>query len=113
MISDVHEYRDLPLDWDTFGGVPATCQATRFAVELLESLQAEPTIPSPLVRPISGGVFLKWDFGDFSVYFEVESDRVVCVVSGQEWLRMGYEDESFDVSKARDAVRRTSEARKP
>jgi hypothetical protein len=102
-VAAVRSYADLPIDWDRYGGAPAQDRPVTFAVALLEELADVPSIPVPTVRPISGGVYLEWRFGEWLLYFEVDGESALAHVRGPE-LSETSEDAAFDVARAKQAV---------
>ncbi|MFQ5734473.1 MAG: hypothetical protein ACE5KM_21265 [Planctomycetaceae bacterium] len=74
-----------------------------FAVSLLTHISLSPEIPAPLVRPISGGVFVEWRSAKSRLYFEIDDESVL------RYLQDGYgeetlEDPSFDVKEAEETI---------
>lgn len=105
-ISEIHGYRDLEEDWDTYGGFAASEQPAQFSVDLLESLQVRPEILPPRVSPISTGVYIEWRSGDRLLYFEVDEDSVLFVMQEPGRHREDGEDPDFGVSRAAELVKR-------
>ncbi len=105
-ISEIHGYRDLEKNWDTYGGLGASQQAVQFSVYLLEELRVRPEISPPRVSPISTGVYLEWRAGERLLYFEVDEDSVLFVMQEGERHREDGEDPDFDVARAVDIVKR-------
>lgn len=102
-ISSVENYRNLPTNWDRYGGNPAHQSVVEFAVNLLAHVSLSPEIPAPLVRPISGGVFVEWRFAKSRLYFEIDDESVL------RYLQDGYgeetlEDSSFNIDKAAETI---------
>lgn len=102
-ISSVEKFRDLPTNWDRYGGNPAPESVVEFAVSLLTHISLSPEIPAPLVRPISGGVFVEWRSAKSRLYFEIDDESVL------RYLQDGYgeetlEDPSFDVKEAEETI---------
>ena len=104
-ISEIHGYRDFEENWDTYGGIGASEQAVRFAVDLLEELRLWPEISPPRVSPISTGVYLEWRAADRLLYFEVDEDSLFYVMQAGRHREEG-EDSDFDVARAVDIVKR-------
>ncbi len=105
-ISEIHGYRDLEKDWDTYGGLGASEQAVQFSVGLLEELRVRPEMSPPRVSPISTGVYLEWRAGDRLLYFEVDEDSVLFVMQEGERHREDGEDPGFEVARALEIVKR-------
>ena len=103
---EIHGYRDLEENWDTYGGFAASEQPAQFSVDLLESLQVRPEILPPRVSPISTGVYIEWRYGDRLLYFEVDEDSVLFVMQEPGRHREAGEDPDFGVSRAAELVRR-------
>ena len=105
-ISQIKTYRHLALNWDTYGGLPASEQAMRFSTRLLEELQIRAEISPPYVCPISTGVYIEWRSNDTNLYFEVDEDSVLFAAKkGERDLECG-EDVLFDVNRAVELVER-------
>lgn len=102
-IADVEGFRELSDDWDRQGGIAAQEGPVRFAVKLLEKLSSHPEIPAPLVRPISGGVYLEWRSGERLLYFEVDEESVLRYSRSPRGEETA-EDPGFDVERACRAV---------
>jgi hypothetical protein len=106
-IAEVSRYRSLPAGWDGEGGLPACPKAADFSRGLLELLQsAAPGIGVPFVSPISTGVFLQWQSGDATLYFEVDEDSVLWMMQKGNVILASDEDPRFDVDQAYDLVAR-------
>lgn len=105
-ISEIHGYRDLEENWDTYGGFAASEQPAQFSVDLLESLQVRPEILPPRVSPISTGVYIEWRYGDRLLYFEVDEDSVLFVMQEPGRHREDGEDPDFGVNRAAELVKR-------
>ncbi len=105
-ILEIHGYRDLEENWDTYGGRGASEQPVRFSVRLLEELRLQPEISPPSVSPISTGVYIEWRAGDRLLYFEVDEDSLLFVMEEGERHREDGEDPSFDVARALEIVKR-------
>ena len=105
-ISEIHGYRDLEKNWDTYGGLGASEQAVQFSVGLLEELRVRPEISPPRVSPISTGVYIEWRAGDRLLYFEVDEDSLLFVMQEGGRHREDGEDRDFDVARAVDIVKR-------
>ncbi len=74
-----------------------------FADNLISELQVIPDVPAPLIRPISGGVYLEWRCGDALLYFEADQESVLRYsrnVFGEETV----EDADFDSERAVQVV---------
>jgi hypothetical protein len=105
-ISRIQDYCNLPEDWDTYGGLPASPEAARFSIDLLNTLRAKPEISAPDVQPISTGVYLEWHSGETTLYFEVDEDSVLFVVRKGDDVVVCGEDPDFQVGRAIELVRR-------
>lgn len=104
-LRSIEEFRNLPINWDRYGGKPIHPLASRFAINLLEELLLIPEVSSPNVRPISEGVFIEWRSPAARLYFEVDDESVL------QYLRNAYgedsrEDPEFNVEDAVALVRR-------
>lgn len=99
----LRDYRRLPANWDKYGGVGADDRSLGFADNLISELQVIPDVPAPLIRPISGGVYLEWRCGDALLYFEADQESVLRYsrnVFGEETV----EDADFDSERAVQVV---------
>jgi len=105
-ISEIHGYRNLEKNWDTYGGLGASEQAVQFSVNLLEELRVRPEISPPRVSPISTGVYIEWRIGDRLLYFEVDEDSLLFVMQQAGRYREDGEDTDFEVARAVDIVKR-------
>lgn len=92
---EVYQYRNLPFDWDTYGGKPMCDQAGQFAWKLLNNLRLLSDVPLPTIAPISTGVMLTWKREGRDTYFEVDDESVVCHADG--WYGR---DPTYDVGDA-------------
>ena len=105
-ISEIHGYRDLRENWDTYGGIGASDQALQFSVGLLEKLRVRPEISPPRVSPISTGVYLEWRAGDRLLYFEVDEDSLLFVMQEGGRDQEDGEDPDFGIRRAVEVVKR-------
>lgn len=90
----------LSKNWDLDGGNPADRKSVMFAIRLLREVWSTVPIHAPVVCPISGGVYLEWRLADCSLYFEIDSDSVLCVIRRGNRMISGAEDPEFDVRQA-------------
>ncbi|MCH8042638.1 MAG: hypothetical protein IID44_02865 [Planctomycetes bacterium] len=105
-IADVKGFRDLPLNWDTYGGLPAKEEPIRFSIELLNCLQSEIDISTPHVAPISSGVYVEWRNNGAILYFEVDEESVLYVMKRHGRTVAEGEDSRFSVAPAIELVER-------
>ena len=102
-LAEIQRYRKLPDNWDKYGGKAAVDHVVNFAVNLLSVIRVTPEVSAPLVRPISGGVYLEWRSGNSILYFEADEESVLRY-SRNTFGEETTEDFSFDVEKAYRAV---------
>jgi hypothetical protein len=100
LIREAMSYQDLPVDWDTYGGLPASPQAVRFATQLLRSVDAARDPLPEHISPISTGIFLEWTTGDARLAFEVDENSVLYSLRRQDQIVERGEDTAFDVERA-------------
>lgn len=90
----LEQFRALPQNWNSYGGVPTTqiaCEVLlRVAEQIPEGYSACAIVPTP-----AGGVQLEWHRGGLDAELEVGSPgHVVCYVDAQGWEQQWYgEDE--------------------
>ena len=99
-IAKVRSYRQLPNNWDTYGGKPASDNAVAYTVGLLRRLSAMPEVSAPDVSPVSNGVYLEWALGAGELYFEINRTSVLMVTLSDGEIVDSAEDKSFDVALA-------------
>jgi hypothetical protein len=109
LIAKVREYRWLAVDWDTYGGKPASERAVDFAASLLTCLHSDPEISAPFVSPISNGVYLEWKLGHMHLYFEVDQTSVLIVARDGEQIVHSAEDANFDIESALESIKKFHE----
>ena len=112
-IGEVARYRSLPAGWNGEGGLPACPKAADFAQQLLEQILERPEIRPPFVCPISTGVFLQWEIGDATLYFEVDEDSVLSVMHRGDAVLESDDDPRFDVDRACGVVVKFHEISQP
>lgn len=105
-IREVNDYRSLPKNWDTYGGLPACDAPARFASSLLEEVRWLPEILAPYVCPISTGAYIQWQFGDAKLYFEIDEASVLFVMEESGVVVEDGEDAAFNVRRAVELVQR-------
>ena len=105
-IADVKGFRDLPLNWDTYGGLPAKEEPIGFSIKLLQRLQSQVDVSAPHVAPISSGVYVEWRDNDALLYFEVDEDSVLFVMKKHGRTVVEGEDSRFLVAPAIELAER-------
>lgn len=111
LVDKIREYRNLPNDWDTYGGDAPTETAVARAVALIEALQLRPEIPRPDVSAMDEGVALLWsNSGDWICDVEFEGDDAAFSTYSGNRLLQYTNLQPFD---AEVTVRLIAEAIKP
>lgn len=100
LVTEIDEYGNLPVNWDTYGGQPACEKARLFARELIFDLYQLRDIPLPAVAPISTGVMLTWKSEGRDTYIEVDDESALFRHEGRMLKRTYGEDPTYNVDDA-------------
>jgi len=106
LLRQVKGYQQLPINWDTYGGIPASPRAIAFVTDLLQTVAvAGGSLPTRL-SPIGTGAFLEWVAGDMHLSFEAEENSVLYSLRKGDHVIEHGEDAAFDVNRATELVAR-------